>query len=374
MPGFCRSLVLLFVFTCSPCLASSNRLAALGGESRLFLDTSNLFIYPATVLEFPHFGAELFDDWGGVAYPLGSHALGLFFNRPTPQLTRLATYLHQNGSALFQDLDPQPWIDLLYGWGPRDGLCFGLSGRLAFDTLTRARAEASTSGADLRLGLRLGAAPGRTLDFTVGLTRQSFEDSPDGQNKIAETDGSGYLLSLRARHPLRSGLVLFPAVDFEAESYALAPAHRDFRAAQAALGLNAAPTREVLVIAGLLVDYQRTELRIPGVKTQEESVLTLPATIIAGEVKVGSVLFRLGMRHESRLARRERLRGEQLVETRSFDAVLQTELGLGLEFDDLEIDGLLERDFLRDGPHLFGGSRHGGGIFSKVSLTYHFTR
>jgi hypothetical protein len=36
------------------------------------------------------------------------------------------------------------------------------------------------------------------------------------------------------------------------------------------------------------------------------------------------------------------------------------------------LDGLLERDFLRDGPHFIGGSRHGGGILSHLSLTYRF--
>ena len=81
------------------------------------------------------------------------------------------------------------------------------------------------------------------------------------------------------------------------------------------------------------------------------------------------MLFRLGMRHESTLTKRQ-LAGTTPV--RKFDSSLQIELGLGLEFGPVLLDGLLEKDFLRDGPHVIGGSRHGGGIFSRISLVYRF--
>ena len=95
-----RRLVLclsIFAYSISPVAASTNRLAALGGETRLLLDTSNIFLYPASATEIPHLGVDLFDDWGGVVYALGSRrALGLFLNRSTPQLERFNAYLSQN--------------------------------------------------------------------------------------------------------------------------------------------------------------------------------------------------------------------------------------------------------------------------------------
>ena len=56
----------------------------------------------------------------------------------------------------------------------------------------------------------------------------------------------------------------------------------------------------------------------------------------------------------------------------SFDAGLVTDLGLGFEFGDLAVDGMLEKDFLRDGPHFIGGSSRGGGLLTTLSLLYRF--
>ena len=70
----------------------------------------------------------------------------------------------------------------------------------------------------------------------------------------------------------------------------------------------------------------------------------------------------------------EQLHSNQWVQSSSFTTNFSTHLGLGLEFGNLLLDGLLERDFLRDGPHILGGSRHGGGILSHLSLTYRFNQ
>lgn len=372
-----RSPLMLFLALIAisfPSHASPNRLAALGGEPRLLLDTGNLYIYPATAGEFPHLGVEIFQDWGGVVYPLSpQNALGLFFNRPTPQSTRFNTYLGSTGDPLLGELDAQPWVDLLYDRQLLSGAHLGLSGRFSFDAATRPAGEASAHSLDLRLGLRLGKR--RVLDAVFGLTRQRIEvlPAPQDQPDRRQTDGLGYLLGLRTRLPLSSTLLFLSSVDLEKESYALSPTQRDFRAAHLTTGINAQPVDGVLVLLGLLVDYQQTRLQWPGTAPQEDEDWLLPGTLLAGEVQVGSMLFRLGMRHESRLSLRQERRGEQRVERRDFDTVLGTELGLGVELGALQIDGLFERDFFRDGPHLLGGSRHGGGILSQVSLTYSFS-
>ena len=105
--------LLLCIFSSISVSGSPIRLAALGGETRLLRDSSNIYLYPSQAHELPHFGVALFDNWAGAVYPLDKrHALGLFFNRPTPQLDRLNTYLTQNGSPTLQ---ARPWADFLYG-------------------------------------------------------------------------------------------------------------------------------------------------------------------------------------------------------------------------------------------------------------------
>ena len=41
---------------------------------------------------------------------------------------------------------------------------------------------------------------------------------------------------------------------------------------------------------------------------------------------------------------------------------------IGFEFGDLAIDGMLEKNFLRDGPHFIGGSSRGGGLLTTLSI------
>jgi len=63
--------------------ASSVRVATLGNDSRLLLDSSNLLYYPALVRQLAHANVELFDDWAGIAVPVGErHGAALFLNRP----------------------------------------------------------------------------------------------------------------------------------------------------------------------------------------------------------------------------------------------------------------------------------------------------
>ena len=351
---------------------SGVRLASLGGETRLLLDTTNLFTYPALAIEFPHVAVELFDDWAGVAYPLSpGHTVGVFFNRPTERLDRLSDYLSQTGSAQFRQLEPRPWIDLVYARSLTDGLIFGFGGRFDYDVADTDR-EASSSTASLRFGVRLGEGlaegTGRGLDAAVGVHVQRLEDTSAASLTTRETDGEGFDLELRGRVPL-GGSILLPFVSYEKSSFALAPVRRDFQSVLAGLGANIEPAPGVLAVAGGFASYARLEEESAGLPGSEETALSAPVVVVASETQVGAMLFRLGMRHESTLIKRQ-LAGTTTA--RKFDSSLQIELGLGLEFGPVLLDGLLEKDFLRDGPHVIGGSRHGGGIFSRISLVYRF--
>ena len=342
--------------------ASTERLSALGGESRFLVDTDNVFVYPASAHELAHFRVELFDDWGGAVYRQGNHAAGLFLNRPTRQLDRLDGYIAVNGSHNFRRLEPQPLADLLYAYRLSDQLSVGLLGHFSYDQSDVAGAQASASNADIRVGLSY-----RRLEAAVGVVRRSLED-----NAAEETDGDGLLLDLRLRWPVADGVELLPHLTWKSDSFALTPATRERTHTNVGIAANARPADGVLVVAGLMATTQNSKNNAPGSPKTEDTTLLLPATVLAGEVQVGSMLFRLGIRHENTWTEREEINDDATVATeKQFRTNFRTDLGLGLQFGPLTMDGLLERDFLRDGPHIIGGSRHGGGIFSRVSLTYH---
>jgi hypothetical protein len=88
-------------------------------------------------------------------------------------------------------------------------------------------------------------------------------------------------------------------------------------------------------------------------------------------MQVGSLLFRVGVRHANVSVREEVGRGTTLAKNEEFESRFSSDFGLGFSFGPVLLDGLIERDFLRDGPHFLGGSRRGGGIFSELSLTYY---
>ena len=362
----------LGVILCLSVAASSDaspiRVTTLGGESRLLMDETNLFIYPALAGIVPHAAVELFDDWAGIAFPLNKqHTAGLFLGRPTAQLGRFNSYLSQSGSDRFRSLEAKPWIDLVYAASLTPHLRAGLATRLSVDREEGVDGEAAASEIDLRIGFGLGRIDHIQIDATIGLRRLALEDRPATGPALEETDGDGYIVDLRARLPKGKRLLFIPYAVIETSSYALQPDTRDEILTRLGVGINARPAPGVLAIAGFVYEYSKISTAQPGLPEIEETLTTGPAVIIGSEAQVGSLLFRLGVRHESNFIEEKRGPGQT---TKSFDTAIEIDLGIGLEFGSLMLDGYLERDFLRDGPHLIGGSRHGGGIFSKLSLTY----
>jgi hypothetical protein len=208
------------------------------------------------------------------------------------------------------------------------------------------------------------------LGFTTHRLEDSSLEAPF--ESISQTDGNGALLDLRLRWPLSSQVKLIPSLNYEYASFALAPDQQDLRILSLGMGLNARPAPGILVLVGLLARYEETELIQPDQPVQKSTDLVAPAIIGAGEIQVGSILFRLGLRHQTHLTEQEQIGQDGLLLQEDFQGDFKVDVGLGLEFGSLLIDGVLERDFLRDGPHIIGGSRNGGGVFSALSLTYRF--
>jgi len=122
----------------------------------------------------------------------------------------------------------------------------------------------------------------------------------------------------------------------------------------------------VLGVVGIVVGWQRSDVAGDGLQSSEHRRWVLPAIVAGGEVQLGALQFRLGARHESVVQETTGPTGVDLI----FDAGLVTDLGMGLEFGDFVLDGVLEKDFLRDGPHFLGGSSRGGGLLTTLSVMY----
>jgi len=362
----------LHVFLPEQTHASPERVRALGGSSEMLIDNSNTFIYPASALEWPHFAVSLFDNWGGALYPLGKQqVLGLFFNRPIPQLEHINSYIQSTGSDTFKQLDAQPWVDLAYARALRPAFIWGTSASLAYDRSDIGQISTSALALDWRLGLRIGSPTNGTLDLSFGLlTRRLRDATPSERNE--QTAGDGFQIAARYRWPLRPGLTLLPFASYERDAFALSPQTRTKDSAQLGAGMELRPTSSTLVIAGIETRMIRDETQSPQQKALENREFLAPAWVAAGQAQVGSLLLRLALRQENWLARTQQLNAGQIEEQRQFHSTLKTTLGLGIELGPVLLDGLLEHDFLRDGPHFIGGSRHGGGIFSQLGITYHF--
>ncbi len=352
--------------------ASSERLRALGGSSEMILDNSNAFIYPASAIEWPHFSVSLFDNWGGALYPLGDkQIIGLFFNRPTSQLETLNKYIQSTGSDVFRQLEVKPLLDLAFARSLRPSLALGASVAMAYDRIDLAPVATSARALDLRLGLRIGTPAKGVLDLSLGLlARRLQDDTTTALNQ--QTAGDGLQVAARYRWPLQPGLTLLPFASYERDALALAPQTRSKDTIQLGVGIQLHPALNVLVATGVEARIVRSEVITPNQLSLEDQYVLAPAWVAAGQAQVGSLLFRLALRQENWFSRTQQLNAGQINEQRHFNSTLQTQVGLGMEFGPVLLDGLLERDFLRDGPHFIGGSRHGGGIFSQLSITYRF--
>ena len=353
--------------------ASQIRVETLGGESRFLLDDTNVFVFPALAADHLHANFEIFDDWAGLVLPVGDdHSAGLFFNRPTRQLSDLNSYVAAEGTPLFRQLEAKPWVDLLYGISFSARADVGLAGRVAYDVIESDGRKASARQSDLRLGLRLGARDGRQLDAAIGVQLQDLRDTSAAGAPLRETDGTGVSGDLRLRLPLGERFRMIHFMGVESRSWALAPSRLEHLSVDLGTGVNFMPTSRVLLVGGLVVSRQKSEQTAPGSPVFEETTLTLPAVHIGAEVQQGSMVFRLGVRQANELI--DRVAATPGTPTRTVDSHFDLQLGLAFEFGPVLLDGHLERDFLRDGPDFLGGSRHGGGILSKVSVTYRVGR
>ena len=85
-------------------------------------------------------------------------------------------------------------------------------------------------------------------------------------------------------------------------------------------------------------------------------------------MQVGSLLFRVGARQATSSTREKLNEPATSSKNEDFEGVFRTDFGLGFKFGSVMLDGLIERDFLRDGPH-FIAEAAAGGAFSRSSAS-----
>ncbi|MEE2658215.1 MAG: hypothetical protein VX733_06895 [Candidatus Latescibacterota bacterium] len=331
------------------------------------LDTTNPLTYPSLAPSHRHAAVELFDDWAGGLLPVGGmRTLGIYLNRSPRPARDLSSYVESTGSRLFRSLQPRQWLDLLYGDRLSSSFAYGIALGLAYDVQERGAIEASAIQNEIKVGVTLGG-PARLLDLSLGLQRVGLTDGT-----LEQTGGSGLLAEARGRWRIDERTTVTPVAAIELTAYGLSPETRERTRVKAGVAMSVRPTPSVLAIAGILVEADETgRTPTPGAPNLTDRVRVLPALIAGGEVGVGSMVFRLGISHRNLLVDRDvLLRDGSPINNRSSDTDMDVSVGLGFVFGDLLLDGVIEKDFLRDGPHLIGGSRHGGGILSTLSLTY----
>ncbi|MBT3345130.1 MAG: hypothetical protein HN712_07265 [Gemmatimonadetes bacterium] len=347
-------------------VASPVRVNTLGGESALLLDTTNPSLFPSLAATLAHADVELFDNWAGAIVPLGGNsAFGLYLNRPTPESRRLGAYVQSTGSQLFRSLSPTPAFDAVASTQIRPGLHIGTSLRVAYDRQQQATDEASARLRQVLLGVSLGPGSARGLDATVRIDGITFTDATQG-TVAGETDGTGIGIDARGRWRLRSGVVALPWLSWERTQAGLSPQSRRVTILRSGIGINARIKPGVLIVAGVLVGVEEERIDEGSARVSRHRNLQLPTTIGGAEIRTGPCTVRVGIRHQATWSERT----TNGLEEEIFATQLTSQIGLGVEFGSVLIDGLLRKKILLDGPYLLTGGDDEGGLFTNLSLTY----
>jgi hypothetical protein len=337
---------------------STSRLRALGNETRLLIDDSNVFVYPSTIVEYSEVIAEPFDNWAGALYGMkGKQALGVMFNRPVPSAQRINRVLFNRLGGAFAGLNVRPWVDVVYGVRAGETGALGIGFSYAYDRNDVGDDKTGAKSADVALGLSVK----QRVDLAVNLNvqRVSSEIPGNGNLSYAGTsfgfEGRGTFLSGTSR--------LIPMVSVSAGTHDVEDA--SFFNATGGIGVRVIPLESAEALIGILVGGHSETRTVGGVELTDRQI-ALPRLIGAAEAGVGSVSARVGFERSAVLTIDQEVGGE----TRGFDTPFRIEFGLGFRFGSVTLDGVVEKDFFRDGPYLIGGNRHGGGFFSNATLTY----
>ncbi|MBN2092563.1 hypothetical protein JW964_23275 [candidate division KSB1 bacterium] len=374
---------------------SDTRVHSMGNANCLMRDYYNIFIFPASIVEYPDyvvvgFGGNQFafqdqvaivdKPYAGLTFGvLSRHVLGLFIdgnNEQPPFSPSLMRYhydffygVHFNAFSLGFRAQHGSGVEKLSGYtGPADTNNF----------------EKSVSVSSLTAGISLPIVNFGILDAALTYQMTGFKNEAGGI-KISEPEDYN-LISLDSRFIYSWGesYALIPFVSYIRNSagqkvYQTEPDYyteiRTENTLLFGMGFNYKPYKNLLIIGGLnfLQNQLKNEVSQPGslTRTNRNTELYFPFIQLGFEAQLRSwFLMRMGM---------QKLIGNQEAEYIYMNDVLKSEvsraafgvsIGIGFKFKDFTLDTMLDQDYLRRGPYILSGEK--GRMFPRVTATYAF--
>jgi len=347
----------------------------MGNETRIMVDDTNLFVYPSVIVNHLEVIAEPFDNWGGVIYGLGEErdkVVAVMFQRPVRSVMGLNELLSgKMRGRLSNELQVNPWVDVMYGMRLKQNL--SLASQLAYAYGAESNGTQTNGFAlEFNVGMTVGDMEGKRMDLALGLNVQGFEDKTDTLT-VKSKGGLGVELDGRVFLPMSETTRLIPLLEFAYGGIDVEPDESTFVEVTGGLGANMNVGPFTQVIVGALLSMNSTK-KTPAFGSETTDMeLLLPKLVVGGETVVGSMHVRVGFERSAIFRKFEEVDEDGRIDKKnSFDTAFHLEFGLGFTFGGMKLDGVMEKNLLRDGPHFIGGAAHGGGLFSGATITYTF--
>ncbi len=335
--------------------ATNTRLITMGGFGDYLIDDANIETYPTQAYFFPN---TVVGELGSGDFEKSSFRINLLVGDEG----RFGSfYLCANKSP------SDPLSHRLSGIYPIDpGLDMGYfyrKGHLLLGAHTGymgsySDANDSLIRADIGYG-RLGIGwlmQGQPTEVSLAYYNISGRNDPAGASLAG---GSALDLRARSLFPISDQTAVVAALQYHDDKLKdniIDP--NDYREIGARIGFNTTPVKGYTLVMGLNYWEYREHIADTSTDFQGLSATTgLDAKIASFlNIRVGASKYFWGVRETN--GTKERIYS------------FFYNFGLGLMFDELEIDGHIKNDILFSGPYFIGGESPG--MFSQVSVKYHF--
>ena len=388
--------VFFFVLQMNPGLASDTRIVSMGNANALIKDYYNIDIFPSTIVNYPNhliigFGGQPFyyegyqpetDDRPFVGATIGirkGHVFGVIVNGQREQLE-------------YTPLTTNYQYDLFYGMemsalnlGLRLHRASGIDKVSGYSEVDNANNYEQSVGIwGVTGSISMNVQDTGTLEAAITYKNIGFTNER-GNEKITEPEGCNALtVESRLFYPFNLKTDFIPYFRFQTMGLGRKVYQNNERAytetesdneIMLGLGLNHRPKENMLFIGGLaFVRFDATYKLEPreADKTEEKSGATFfPMAHFGFETQLKSWLsFRGGFQKLVGSEYEESKDDQDTIKKKLSSSPFGFSVGLGFKIQDLILDVTLDRDYLKRGPYILGGSS--GRMFPRASATYVF--
>lgn len=323
--------------------ASYPRLDVLGGDARLFMnDMVEMWAFPGTISDYQFAYGQSdtpnnSDGWFGLVKHFGGTTLGVTIN---------------HGDMLEVLYHPGNW-----------GLIVGID--YAKETIDSVTSNSQT-GIDLAWGTEVGMF-GDYSDLAIGLGYSKDEETA-GEVSMGPSD-INFGATIRGHQD--SFINLWPIISAGVDMYTMDDGDEDTANEketsimfEVGAGHNHMVAPKTCVIVGIYGGVESTSYSGEmGDEMDGQMAITIPRITGGVEQGIGKFfVFRAGASSETVYASQG--------DTNSFSTGFETDFGIGLHWDNFELDAVVSEGFLHAGPHLVGGVSNG--FMQQLSATYTF--